>query len=198
LPAKASALGSILGGSTARKTAAATTATTTAVAEPAAGDAGVDTRSNSSDGWAHPAGQSEPLDAPPDVKALGVTQLVVPARQPDCETDLQSQVAPNGDPWPPQSGYIDGFPLANQGEEMQLLVDNSNNPSPVLVKIYDLERRSNVRHAYVMGRAKFLIDKLAAGKYEVRYQNILLGGARTDCVNGKRVLRQAAAPHPDA
>jgi len=180
---------------TAATTTTTTTATTTAVAEPAAGDSG---SNGSSDGWAHPAGQSEPLDAPPDVKALGVTQLVVPARQPDCETDLQSQVAPNGDPWPPQSGYIDGFPLGNQGEEMQLLVDNSNNPSPVLVKIYDLDRRSNVRHAYVTGRAKFLIDKLSAGKYEVRYQNILLGGARTDCVNGKRVLRQAAALHSDA
>ena len=33
----------------------------------------------STDGWAHPAGQ---VDAPPDIKALGVTQLVVPARAP--------------------------------------------------------------------------------------------------------------------
>jgi hypothetical protein len=166
-----------------------------ATPEPLAGDAAADAKP---DAWARPAGQTDPLEAPPDVKALGVTQLVVPARQPDCDTDLQSQVAPNGDPWPQQSGYIDGFPVGNQGEEMQVLVDNSNNPSPVLVKIYDLDRRSNVRHAYVQSRAKFLIDKLSAGKYEVRYQNILLGGARTDCVNGKRVLRQAAAPQPDA
>jgi hypothetical protein len=165
--------------------------------DPLGSDAG-DTKS---DGWARPAGpagQAGQGEAPPDVKALGVTQLVVPARQPDCDTDLQSQVAPNGDPWPPQSGYIDGFPVGNQGDEMQVLVDNSNNPSPVLVKIFDLDRRSNVRHAYVLARAKFLIDKLSAGKYEVRYQNILVGGSHTDCVNGKRVLRQASAPHPDA
>ena len=145
----------------------------------------------STDGWARPPGQS---DIPPDIKALGVTQLVVPARAPDCDTDLQSQVSPNGDPWPGQSGYIDGFPVGNQGDEMQVLVDNTNNPSPVLVKVYDLDRRSNVRHAYVQGRAKFVIDKLAAGKYEVRYQNILIGGGRPDCVNGRRAaLRQAAA-----
>ncbi|WP_036172079.1 J domain-containing protein [Massilia sp. 9096] len=175
--------------------ASASASASAAVAEAPAGDAVAEARS---DGWARPAGQPESPDAPPDVKALGVTQLVVPARQPDCDTDLQSQIAPNGDPWPPQSGYIDGFPLGNQGEEMQVLVDNSSNPSPVLVKIYDLDRHSNVRYTYVLGRAKFLIDKLAAGKYEVRYQNILLGGARTDCINGKRVLRQAAAPHPDA
>ena len=146
----------------------------------------------SNDGWARPAGQT---DAPPDIKALAVTQLVVPARAPDCDTDLQSQVSPNGDPWPAQSGYIDSFPVGNQGEEMQILIDNSNNGSPVLVKIYDLDRRSNVRHAYVLGRAKFLIDKLTAGKYEVRYQNILMGGSRAECVNGRRpsALRQTAA-----
>jgi hypothetical protein len=150
----------------------------------------------SADGWARPAGQA---DAPPDIKALAVTQLIVPARAPDCDTDLQAQVAPTGDPWPVQSGYIDGYPLGNQGDEMQVLVDNSNNPSPVLVKIYDLERRSNVRHAYVLGRARFLIDKLSAGKYEVRYQNIMIGGARPECVNGQHApLRQAAARQPGA
>jgi len=150
----------------------------------------------SADGWARPAGQ---VDAPPDIKALAVTQLVVPSRAPDCDTDLQAQVAPTGDPWPAQSGYIDGYPLGNQGDEMQVLVDNSNNPSPVLVKIYDLDRRSNVRHAYVLGRAKFLIEKLAAGKYEVRYQNIMIGGGRPECVNGRRApLRQAAARQPGA
>jgi hypothetical protein len=150
----------------------------------------------SADGWARPAGQA---DAPPDIKALGVTQLIVPARAPDCDTDLQAQVAPTGDPWPAQSGYIDGYPLGNQGEDMQVLVDNSNNPSPVLVKIYDLDRRSNVRHAYVLGRAKFLIDKLSAGKYEVRYQNIMIGGARPECASGHRApLRQAAARQPGA
>ena len=150
----------------------------------------------SADGWARPAGQA---DAPPDIKALGVTQLIVPARAPDCDTDLQTQVAPTGDPWPAQSGYIDGYPLGNEGDEMQVLVDNSNNPSPVLVKIYDLDRRSNVRHAYVLGRAKFLIDKLAAGKYEVRYQNIMIGGARPECAPGHRApLRQAAARQPGA
>jgi hypothetical protein len=145
----------------------------------------------STDGWARPAGQS---DAPPDIKALGVTQLVVPARAPDCDTELQSQVSPNGDPWPSQSGYIDGYPVGNQGEEMQILVDNSSNPSPVLVKVYDLDRRSNVRHAYVLGRAKFLVDKLSSGKYEVRYQNILMGGSRAECAPARRSsLRQAAA-----
>jgi hypothetical protein len=46
----------------------------------------------------------------------------------------------------------------------------------------------------VLGRAKFLVDKLSAGKYEVRYQNILMGGSRADCAGGRRTaVRQAAA-----
>jgi len=174
--------------------AAAAPATTSAAAAASTPDPlGAD---SSGDGWARPAGQS---DAPADIKALGVTQLVVPARTPDCDTDLQSQVSPNGDPWPAQSGYIDGYPVGNLGEEMQVLVDNSSNPSPVLVKLYDLDRRSNVRHAYVLGRTKFLIDKLSAGKYEVRYQNILVGATRAECAGSRRAaLRQAAARRPDA
>lgn len=164
-------------------------ATTAAAAEPSASDAGPDT-------WAHPKGQT---DTEPDVRLLGTTQFVVPARAPDCDTDLQAQVAPTGEPWPTQSGYIDGYPLGNQGNEMQVLVDNSDNASAVLVKIYDLDRRANVRHAYVQGHTQFLIDKLTAGKYEVRYQNIMIGGARADCPKTRRPpLRQAAARQPDA
>jgi len=146
------------------------------------------------DDWAHPAGQA---DAEPDIKALAVTQLIVPARAPDCDTDLQSQLSPNGDPWPTESGYIDGYPVGNQGGEMQVLIDNSSNPSPVLVKIYDLERRSNVRNAYVLGRTRFTIDKLAAGRYEVRYQNILVGGTRADCAAGRPAPRQAISHQSD-
>src|SRR5205085_5351640 len=124
------------------------------------------------DGWAIPYGAAVREPAP-DIKALAVTQLVVPARAPDCETDLQSLVAPNGDPWPALSGYLTGYPVGNLGEEMQVVVDNGANPSPVFVKIYDLDRRANVRHAYVQAKGRLVIDKLAAGKYEVRYQNIL-------------------------
>lgn len=152
-------------------------------------------RDASGEGWAIPAAGA---DAPaPDIKALAITQLVVPARAPDCETDLQGLAAPNGEPWPAQSGYVIGYPVGNLGEEMQVLVDNSGNGSPVFVKIYDLDRRANVRHAYVQARGSLTIDKLAAGKYEVRYQNITSGAPRPECVGARRAaLRQAAAATP--
>jgi hypothetical protein len=144
------------------------------------------------DNWARPAGQDKP--PPPEVKALAATQLVVPARAPDCDTDLQALLSPNGEPWPAQSGYVAGYPVGNLGEEMQFMIDNSANTSPVFVKIYDLDRRANVRHAFVQAHDRLAIDKLGAGKYEVRYQNIMTGAARSECTNGRRVpLRQAAA-----
>jgi hypothetical protein len=130
------------------------------------------------DAWASPAGAK----APP-VKTLAVAQLMVPARPPECDTDLATPEAPNGEPWPEQSGYIPGYPLGNSGREMTVVIDNSANATPVFVKIYDLERRSNVRHAYVLGNGTLTIDGLAAGKYEVRYQNVVGNASRADCAN---------------
>jgi hypothetical protein len=145
------------------------------------------------DNWA----VAKALPQPPDIKALAVTQLVVPDRTPDCELELHTLAAPNGEPWPGKSGYVEGYPVGNRGDEMQVLVDNAANSSPVFVKIYDLDRRSNVRHAFVLAHDTLAIDKLAAGKYEVRYQNIDAGGSKTDCAQRKkRGIKQAAAGQP--
>lgn len=132
------------------------------------------------EGWA--VGKAQLRESqPPQVKAMAVTQLVIPTRAPDCDTELHALVAPNGEQWPDASGYLSEFPLGNRGNDMQIVVDNSANSSPVLVKVYDLERRSNVRHLYLLARERMTVDQLAAGKYEVRYQDIDVGGSRTEC-----------------
>jgi hypothetical protein len=140
-----------------------------------------------------PEGPSAP---PPDIRTLGVTELLVPASAPDCASELQSLVAPNGESWPPASGYVDGYPVGNPGAAMQIRVDNANNASAVFVKVYDLDRRANVRHAYVLAHAALSIDKLAAGKYEVRYQNVDPGGGRADCAARARPAQKQAAAAP--
>lgn len=141
------------------------------------------------------ARQPDPASPPPpEVKALAVTQLVVPAQAPDCDDEVHALAAPNGESWPAASGYVDGYPVANQGEEMQVTVDNSNNGAAVFVKLYDLDRRANVRHAYVLAHQTLAIDKLAVGKYEVRYQNVEPGGSKAECAARRGApLRQAAA-----
>lgn len=127
------------------------------------------------------------------VRALAVTQLVVPSQPPDCEQDLYSLTAPNGSAWPQESGYMDGYPVGNQGEEMQLVIDNTGNASPVFVKVYDIERRANVRHVFVRGRESMTIEKLAAGRYEVRYQNVEIGATEAECAGRRKALQQADA-----
>ena len=122
----------------------------------------------------------------PQIRTLGVTELVVPARAPECGTELHSLISPNGSPWPAQSGYLEGFPVGNQGSAMELTVDNTANGSPILVKVFDMERRSNIRHVYVLARDSMTIDQLAAGKYEVRYQNIDVGGDKAQCLARSR------------
>ncbi len=141
------------------------------------------------EGWARPAADVVEPAQRPLVTTLAVTQLVVPSRRPDCRTSLNALVAPNGEPWPADSGYLSGFPVDNEGSGMEINVDNGANDSPVLVKVFDLERRTNVRHVYVKANEQLTVDKLAAGRYAVRYQNIAAGGSAADCL----ALRNAAA-----
>lgn len=124
------------------------------------------------------AGQTGQVDRPPKVKVVAMSQVVLPSAANDCNGEgegpdrPQTLVAPNGEPWPSQSGYIDGFSVGNRGEDMQLMLDNANNVSAVFIKVYDVDRRANVRYAYVQAHDKLMVDQLASGKYEIRYQNL--------------------------
>jgi len=115
----------------------------------------------------------------PEIKVLAVSQLILSNSQAGCDGPGQAQaqalVAPNGEPWPRQSGYVDGFPVSNKGNELELMLDNSANAAPVFVKLYDLERRSNVRYLYILAHDKLNVEQLSAGKYEVRYQSLAPG-----------------------
>ncbi len=108
------------------------------------------------------------------IKVVAASQVVLPGAGAECDSETQTQtlLAPNGEPWPTRSGYMEGFPVGNRGDDMQLTLDNAGNASAVFIKVYDLDRRSNVRYAYVLAHDKLLVDKLSNGKYEIRYQNL--------------------------
>ena len=144
------------------------------------------------DGWAVSQAHLPDAARAPEVKTLGITELVIPKRAPDCDMELNTLAAPNGEPWPAQSGLVDGFPVENPGKDMQIALDNSANVSPVLVKVVDLERRSTVRHLYVLANGSATVENLAAGRYEVRYQNIDVGGSKDECI-----VRRTPAPRTE-
>jgi hypothetical protein len=132
------------------------------------------------DGWAGGKALAAEADTtrPAPIKVLALSQVILPgaASAPDCENETPTLVAPNGEPWPARSGYVDGYPVGNKGEDMSLTLDNSSNASPVFIKVYDMDRRSNVRYAFVQPHDKLVVNNLVNGKYEIRYQNIDLGG----------------------
>jgi curved DNA-binding protein CbpA len=136
---------------------------------------------------------------PAPIKILALSQVNVPSVGAECDSETQALVAPNGDPWPTKSGYLDGFPVGNRGDDMQLTLDNAGNASAVFIKVYDMERHANVRYAYVQAHDKLVVDKLAIGKYEIRYQNLDIGANQSGCAQaGPQSDRTAAAPSPAA
>ncbi|CAM2996868.1 J domain-containing protein [Janthinobacterium lividum] len=142
---------------------------------------------------------AEPAQAKaPEIRVLAVSQLSLKASRPACDGASQAEsaalVAPNGEPWPAQSGYVDGFPIGNKGEELSLTIDNSSNAAPVFVKLYDQERRSNVRYLYILANDKLTVEQLSAGKYEVRYQAV--GPGQDNCGGATRSGAALPAPAP--
>jgi hypothetical protein len=133
---------------------------------------------------AQPKPEPEPLHvapaplpaAQPEIKIAAVSQVILPVAPPVCD-EAPVPLTPNGEPWPQRSGLVAGLPVGNRGSDMQLTVDNGGNAAPMLVKLYDLERRTNVRYLFILPHDKLVVDQLAFGKYEVRYQKIDLGGS---------------------
>ncbi len=121
------------------------------------------------------------VDAAAKISILATTGLVIAPRPADCANVLQALAAPNGEPWPERSGYVAGYPVGNPGKQMQMFIDNSANTSPVFVKIYDLDRNANIRYVYIQAGDTWNVGGVAAGKYEVRYQDVLVGASRSAC-----------------
>ncbi|MET0266105.1 MAG: J domain-containing protein [Duganella sp.] len=132
----------------------------------------------------------------PLIKVVAMSQVVLPSAAGECDigsgSGSQPLVAPNGEPWPRASGYLDGFSVGNRGDDMQLMLDNASNASAVFIKVYDVDRRANVRYAYVQAHDKLMVDQLANGKYEIRYQN-LDNGAACNTPSGGSAPRRTAA-----
>ena len=134
---------------------------------------------------------------PAPIKVMALSQVVLPSAGAECDSETQTLVAPNGEPWPVKSGYMEGFPVGNRGDDMQLTLDNAGNASAVFVKVYDMDRHSNVRYAYVQAHDRLLVDKLLNGKYEIRYQNLDVGANPGACGGANRTAAasaDAAAP----
>ena len=152
--------------------------------------------SGAASGGSSRAALPEALAKAPGIKVLAVIGLQVPGKGADCAAELHAPVAPNGEPWPSSSGYVDGYPVDNPGDEMQIRIDNTANPAAVFVKLYDLDRRAYARHAYVLAHEALVVEQLASGKYEVRYQNVVPEGTLAECAARRTNAPRQAAVAP--
>lgn len=147
------------------------------------------------DGWvaAKPTAVEVP-DTRPETRIIAVSQIRLPDSVEGCEADTPARppLAPNGEPWPVRSGYLDGYKTDNFGGYTQITLDNSGNAADVFAKLFDVEKNQNVRQVFVLAREKFLIDKLTTGNYELRYQALPMSAQdRINCT--MRKLTQTSA-----
>lgn len=121
-----------------------------------------------------------------------------PAGKPPLQQPVQTWAkAPNNLDWPPESGYLKGYPVLSEGYS-RLTVDNTKNDYNVHIKLYrvDEDKAVAVRQVYVIGGGKFAIDKIASGTYEVRYRNLRTGTlSRTERFVLKAVKTKSGIGH---
>ena len=84
----------------------------------------------------------------------------------------RAALAPNGEPWPTNSGYLDGFEQQNSGGRSNLTVDNSKSESDALVSVYDHVHDRPMRVFFLRGGDQFTATELLPGEYDVRNMDL--------------------------
>src|SRR5690606_30823450 len=87
-------------------------------------------------------------------------------------------VAPNGESWPLEAGYVNGYAILAKEGMSDVTVDNGQNDSDVFVKLVALDEAEAfpVRQFYIPARSKFTLDGVSAGSYDIRYRDLDTGG----------------------
>lgn len=85
--------------------------------------------------------------------------------------------APNGSPWPTQSGYIAGYDILNNTGYSKVRVDNTKGSYDVMVKLvyHGKTMRYPVRTFYISRGEQFEVTQLNKGSYDIRYKLLETG-----------------------
>lgn len=95
-------------------------------------------------------------------------------------------LAPNGESWPSQSGYLYGYRQLNNIGLSNLTIDNSANNTDVFVKLFSVENNNiyQARAFYIVANDSFIVKNITAGKYDIRYLDLGDGNIyRSDLFN---------------
>jgi hypothetical protein len=91
---------------------------------------------------------------------------------------IRPTTAPNGQSWPAYAAYIPGYQVFAGGGLSSVTVDNTRNSSDVFLKLVSLNSAQAypVRLCYIPAYSQFKFQTVAAGRYDVRYQDLSSGG----------------------
>ena len=115
---------------------------------------------------------------PPGPKPYQVQAPARPALAPEKPAYAKPAVAPNGSAWPAGAAYVAGYPVDNDDGHSNVTVDNTRNDADVFVKLVSLagETAYPVRQFYIPAGSKFTMNEVTAGTYDIRYQDLDMGG----------------------
>lgn len=85
--------------------------------------------------------------------------------------------APNGNPWPSTASYVKGYPIDYDDGYSKVTVDNSQNDADVFVKLVAVDTAAfPIRQFFIPSGSTFTMNKVRAGKYDIRYRDLGNGG----------------------
>ena len=99
---------------------------------------------------------------------------------PDTALPMQDYSRPVSLPessWPKTASYLPGYEQHNANGLSSVTIDNSQNDSDVMVKLFYLEREKPhpVRTFYIPAHGTFKVDGVSAGKYDIRFRELQSG-----------------------
>ncbi|MFC0679435.1 J domain-containing protein [Lysobacter korlensis] len=121
-----------------------------------------------------PAGA--PATAPLALAPAPAAAPAAPARLSPHGVPLPIVADPNGRAWPFEAGYVPGMRQDFTDGLASVNVNNLASPAPAFVKLVALDAGAQpVRHVYIPPMDAFAIEGVRAGRYELRFQNLVTG-----------------------
>jgi hypothetical protein len=87
-------------------------------------------------------------------------------------------LAPNGLPWPAQTGYFTGLDRLDTGGNSVVTIDNRQTTSNKWVRIFEHHTNRIARNFFLRAGDQFMMDDFSPGEYDVRYLDLTFGGCR--------------------
>jgi len=108
----------------------------------------------------------------PDADAQILEEQPVLKRLLNQLSDPRVRFAPNGQPWPPRSGLVNGYRQIRTNGEHAIIIQNNDSANAlfVMLEMGSQDRMTAVRTLYLKPSSELMIEELEAGGYQIKLQ----------------------------